>query len=103
MVAHIPGGKGAKDRDVLLSPKLLEALRTYWRGLGCKPKEWLFPATAGTRRSAGSQSAGCQVYPACRLQVPEHPADLSPTGYVAFKISQRELVVEIDRKPQYSG
>jgi integrase/recombinase XerD len=33
MVVHIRGGKGRKDRDVMLSPVLLEALRSYWRGL----------------------------------------------------------------------
>ena len=27
----------------MLSPKLLEALREYWRRLRRKPKEWLFP------------------------------------------------------------
>ena len=27
----------------MLSPELLEALRGYWRGLGRKPKDWLFP------------------------------------------------------------
>ncbi len=43
MVVHIRGGKGGLDRDVMLSPKLLEALRSYWRGLRRKPKEWLFP------------------------------------------------------------
>jgi site-specific recombinase XerD len=43
MVVHIRGGKGRKDRDVMLSPALLEALRTYWRGLRCKPSTWLFP------------------------------------------------------------
>ena len=43
MVVHIRGGKGRKDRDVMLSPALLEALRTYWRGLRHKPREWLFP------------------------------------------------------------
>ena len=43
MVIHIRGGKGRQDRDVMLSPKLLEALREYWRGLKRKPKEWLFP------------------------------------------------------------
>jgi len=32
MVIHIQGGKGRKDRDVMLSPKLLEALHQYWRG-----------------------------------------------------------------------
>lgn len=41
MVVHIRGGKGRKDRDVMLSPKLLEALREHWRRL--KPKVWLFP------------------------------------------------------------
>jgi integrase/recombinase XerD len=43
MVIHIRGGKGCKDRDVMLSPKLLDALRIYWRGLKRKPTDWLFP------------------------------------------------------------
>jgi integrase/recombinase XerD len=43
MVIHVQGGKGRKDRDVMLSPKLLEALREHWRSLRRKPAEWLFP------------------------------------------------------------
>ena len=43
MVIHIRGGKGRKDRDVMLSPKLLEALRQYWRSRKHKPNQWLFP------------------------------------------------------------
>jgi len=35
--------KGRKNRDVTLSPKLLDALRVYWRGLRHKPTNWLFP------------------------------------------------------------
>ncbi len=46
-VIHIRGGKGRKDRDVMLSPKLLDALRVYWRGLKRKPTDWLFPGNRG--------------------------------------------------------
>src|SRR5437870_12406420 len=47
MVVHIRQGKGSRDRDVPLSPKLLEALREYWRRK--KPKVYLFPSTSGHR------------------------------------------------------
>jgi integrase/recombinase XerD len=43
MVIHVQGGKGRKDRDVMLSPKLLEVLREHWRGLPRKPSAWPFP------------------------------------------------------------
>jgi integrase/recombinase XerD len=43
MVVHIQGGKGRKDRDVMLSPKLLTELRVHWRRLRRKPSVWLFP------------------------------------------------------------
>ena len=41
MVIHVRHGKGDQDRDVPLTPKLLETLREYWRWM--KPKTWLFP------------------------------------------------------------
>ena len=43
MVVHIQSGKGRKDRDVMLSSKLLEELREHWHRLRRKPKVWLFP------------------------------------------------------------
>jgi site-specific recombinase XerD len=43
MVIHVRGGKGRKDRDVMLSPKLLEELREHWQRLKRKPRVWLFP------------------------------------------------------------
>jgi site-specific recombinase XerD len=44
MVVHIRGGKGRKDRDVMLSPKLLVALRTHWRYYHRQSSTWLFPS-----------------------------------------------------------
>jgi site-specific recombinase XerD len=41
MVICVRQGKGAKDRYVTLSPRLLTLLRTYWKA--CHPTEWLFP------------------------------------------------------------
>lgn len=46
---HIRAGKGGRDRDVPLSPKLLETLREYWRWM--KPKTWLFPGTVKNWRA----------------------------------------------------
>jgi site-specific recombinase XerD len=64
MVVHICGGKGRKDRDVMLSPALLEALRMYWRGLRHKPTLWLFP---GNRRHTSNRPVTTKVlWTACQ-------------------------------------
>src|SRR6202140_4234840 len=65
MVIHVQGGKGRKDRDVMLSPKLLEALREHWRGLPRKPSAWLFP---GNRWHTGDTPIDTKVvWNACKL------------------------------------
>jgi integrase/recombinase XerD len=43
MMIRIHQGKGSRDRDVPLSPKLLETLRVYWRWM--QPTTFLFPGT----------------------------------------------------------
>jgi integrase/recombinase XerD len=49
MVLHIHEGKGGRDRDVPLSPRLLETLRDYWRWM--KPKTYLFPGMENNWRA----------------------------------------------------
>jgi integrase/recombinase XerD len=49
MLIHIRQGKGGKDRDVPLSPKVLETLREYWRWM--KPKTYMFPGTINGSRA----------------------------------------------------
>src|ERR1700730_7637907 len=64
MAIHVQGGKGRRDRDVLLSPKLLEELRAHWHRLRRKPCVWLFP---GNRHHSGDQSIDTKtVWHACQ-------------------------------------
>jgi site-specific recombinase XerD len=47
MVLHIRCGKGNRERLTVLSPRLLEVLRTYW--CLAKPSPWLFPGFPTSR------------------------------------------------------
>ena len=47
MVIRVQQGKGRKDRYVMLSPKLLDLLREYWRKY--RPAVWLFPGQDRSR------------------------------------------------------
>jgi hypothetical protein len=49
MVLQVQQGKGGRDRDVPLSPKLLDLLRQYWRRM--KPKIYLFPGMENNWRA----------------------------------------------------
>ena len=64
MVIHVRGGKGRKDRDVMLSAKLLKELREHWRRLRRKPSEWLFP---GNQQHTNDRPISTKaVWHACR-------------------------------------
>jgi integrase/recombinase XerD len=64
MVLHVRGGKGRRDRDVMLSPRLLDELRQHWQRLRRKPSIWLFPG----RKDHGSDKPieTKTVWHACR-------------------------------------
>ena len=59
MVIRVEQGKGQKDRYVMLSPKLLQSLRNWWRV--AKPNLWLFPGDiAGMHISKDAVEQACQ-------------------------------------------
>jgi len=64
MVLHIHNGKGRKDRDVVLSPHLLDELRRHYRRLARKPATWLFPG--GQRHTADYPVSAKVCWNACR-------------------------------------
>jgi integrase/recombinase XerD len=61
MVIHIVNGKDGKDRDLPLSPKLLQTLRAYWRWL--QPQTYLFPSR--TQRDSEQPITDKTVWRAC--------------------------------------
>jgi hypothetical protein len=52
MVIHVQGGADNQDRDVMLSPVLLDELRAHWQRLRRRSGVWLFP---GNRWHGGDQ------------------------------------------------
>lgn len=73
MVIRVDQGKGQKDRYVMLSPRLLEILRDWWRL--AKPKPWLFPGNIpGRHITTGTVELACQeAHRAARIPKPITP------------------------------
>jgi integrase/recombinase XerD len=60
MVVRVRQGKGKKDRYVPLPPKLLQALREYWKEI--QPKAWLFEGnTIGRRLTKETPERWCSL------------------------------------------
>ena len=73
MVIRVELGKGQKDRYVMLSPRLLEILREWWRLE--KPKPWLFPGDIpGRPITRNAVELACrEAHRASRLSKPVTP------------------------------
>jgi integrase len=67
MVIHVQRGKGLRDRDAPLTPKLLEALRDYWRW---KKPRYLFPSKVDKARSTDLGQNGVEHLHGCHNPVP---------------------------------
>jgi integrase/recombinase XerD len=76
MVLRVDQGKGRKDRYVMLSPRLLEVLRVYWRVE--RPKPWLFPGDgAGRHITKNAVEQACQqAHRAAGIDKPVTPHSL---------------------------
>src|SRR5271166_271949 len=91
MLVRIRQGKGAKDRDVMLSPKLLEILREWWRV--DKPKGWLFPGDrVGSHIGRHTVESVCQnAHRRCYIPKPITPHSLR--HYPEFRTIQGKFEV----------
>jgi len=76
MVIRVEQGKGQKDRYVMLSPRLLEILREWWRIE--KPKRWLFPGRIpGCHIAKDSVELAChEAHRLSRISKPVTPHSL---------------------------
>jgi integrase/recombinase XerD len=59
MQIRVEQGKGRKDRYTLLSPRLLQELRDYWRMF--RPGKWLFPASRNPSQPM-DENMGQKIY-----------------------------------------
>ncbi len=59
MMIRVQGGKGGKDRYVMLSKQLLDILRAYWKI--ARPERFLFPGQTGDRPTSEAM-----LHDACR-------------------------------------
>ncbi|HEX2662746.1 MAG TPA: site-specific integrase [Candidatus Acidoferrum sp.] len=76
MVIFVAGGKGQKDRYVMLSAKLLEILRQWWRVQ--RPQTWLFPGNEPNPHiSKAAVEKVCRTFRArCHILKPLTPHSL---------------------------
>ncbi len=68
MLIHIENGKGGRDRYAMLSPRLLEILRTYW--MRARPGYGYFQAKTPVNMSASAASRRPAAPPAAALGLP---------------------------------
>lgn len=60
MLLRVEQGKGRKDRYAMLSPRLLQVLRLYWRAARPDPAGYLFPSwRTGRHLNASSLQQAC--------------------------------------------
>jgi site-specific recombinase XerD len=73
MVLRVEQGKGKKDRYVMLSPKLLDILREWWRAE--RPEHWLFPGDRpGWHITRSAVEQECQkAHRICKISKPITP------------------------------
>ena len=66
MIIHVHEGKNSRDRELPLTPKLLECLRAYWRACKTKPKTYLFPARKPSPTGEEQPTSDKTIWHACR-------------------------------------
>jgi integrase len=86
MIIRVEQGKGGKDRNVMLSPRLLDLLRNWW--MAARPQGWLFPgrdpAQPMTTRQLNHMFESCRARHFFIIQRDIHSWD-GDSGCAAFE------------------
>jgi hypothetical protein len=106
MVIRVEQGKGRKDRNVMLSPHLLDLLRDWWKA--ARPQGWLFPG-----RDPVQPMTTRQLNRACHAaaQLAEIDKRVSSTGALRIKMHNKLAALVVlgkylglfDERPQNSN
>ena len=94
MVLRIAKGKGEKDRYVMLSPKLLEVLRAWWKV--DRPRHWLFPGERPETPITPGSGPAC--LPARRPTRAPHQA-----GFATCAPERFDIVLHLLKKARFQG
>jgi integrase len=100
MLIRIRQGKGRRDRDVPLSPKLLETLREYWRWM--KPTTYLFPGTVNGLR-ADRPITDKMLWVACREAAQRAGIAKPVSPHLLRHYAASRTMPRVDMQPPFIG
>lgn len=84
MLIHVEMGKGGKERYAMLSARLLDVLRIYWRR--ARPNHWLFPGQEpGSHVSVAALQDACEGFGSSdKSRVVDQKPTLTPAAAETF-------------------
>jgi hypothetical protein len=108
MIIRVEQGKGGKDRNVMLSPSLLDLLRAWWKA--ARPQGWLFPGRDPAQPMTTGQLNRASLFGAfIKMAIPLSVPAILTVVIFTFTLTLQEFVYALtfisssDQKPVTLG